>query len=66
VSGDLMGDFAFTAEELAAKLKISKWQVYELAKQKNSGLKSFNIGKRVLFSKEAILAYIRHLEEQSA
>jgi predicted DNA-binding transcriptional regulator AlpA len=58
------------AEELAAILKISKWQVYELAKERTrtgevrkNPLPSFRIGNAVRFQQSVVDGWLADLEQ---
>lgn len=58
-----------TAEEVATLLRLSKWQVYELAKERSRTgdmrefpLPSLRIGKAVRFNRQAVENWIERLQ----
>jgi predicted DNA-binding transcriptional regulator AlpA len=60
-----------TVEEVASLLRVSKWHVYELAKQRTKSgdvrdlpLPCLRFGKSIRFNKAAVEEWIERLEKQ--
>jgi excisionase family DNA binding protein len=59
-STDLEADHLLTVQEVADRLRISRWSVYNLIRAKQ--LRTIKIGRRRLATPAALAAYIKALE----
>lgn len=57
---DLAADRLLTVQEVADRLRISRWSVYNLIRAKQ--LRTVKIGRRRLATPAALAAYIKALE----